>query len=92
MQQMIARDAAWGRALAEKGRYVGGHKLTDEAGRQMHRTGGSSSHGCPVSPSDSHRCDCLMGDRRVAPARDPRPLPAGVPRRANTRVGARVYM
>ena len=41
MQRMIARYAAWGRALAEQGRYVGGHKLTDEGGRHMHRTGGS---------------------------------------------------
>ncbi|MBI3789760.1 MAG: transcription initiation protein [Gemmatimonadetes bacterium] len=37
MQQVVARYGAWGRALAEKGKYVGGHKLTDDGGRHMSR-------------------------------------------------------
>ncbi len=41
MQQMVARYGAWGRALAEKGRYVGGHKLTDDGGRFLKRITGS---------------------------------------------------
>ncbi len=41
MQQMVARYGAWGRALAEKGHYVGGHKLKDEGGRHMARDKGA---------------------------------------------------
>ena len=41
MQQLVARYGAWGKALAEKGHYVGGHKLTDEGGRQMRKANGA---------------------------------------------------
>ena len=41
MQQVVARYGAWGKALAEKGHYVGGHKLTDEGGRQMRKAKGA---------------------------------------------------
>ena len=41
MQQVIARYSAWGKALAAKGQYVGGHKLTDDGGRHMRRTSGA---------------------------------------------------
>ena len=40
MQQMVMRYSAWGRSLAERGQYVGGHKLTDEGGRHLVRAAG----------------------------------------------------
>lgn len=41
MQQMVAQYGAWGKKLAEQGRYVGGHKLTDEGGKQMRKQRGA---------------------------------------------------
>jgi hypothetical protein len=41
MQQMVTQYGAWGKALAAKGHYVGGHKLTDEGGKHMRKANGA---------------------------------------------------
>lgn len=39
MQRMVERYGAWGQSLAQRGHYVGGHKLTDEGGRHLKGAG-----------------------------------------------------
>ncbi|HPF62642.1 MAG: transcription initiation protein [Gemmatimonadetes bacterium] len=41
MQALIERYIAWGREVAEAGRMVTGHKLTEEGGRVVRRSGGA---------------------------------------------------
>lgn len=41
MQALIERYIAWGREVAEAGRMVAGHKLTEEGGRVVRRTEGA---------------------------------------------------
>lgn len=41
IQKIIEKYGAWGMKMAQEGRMVGGHKLTEEGGKKLDRKGGS---------------------------------------------------